>query len=124
MRNSRMNVIWKIASCDFRLTMREKSSVLWIFLMPLAFMTFFGLSFGGGSGGTPTATLTVENNDGGYLADDLISLLAGENYFIQMRDTLPEDRNPVRTLVIPEGFTDDVLAHLGEEWGGEERVDD
>lgn len=109
MRNGRMNVIWKIASCDFRLTMMEKSSVLWIFLMPLAFMTFFGLSFGGGSGGTPTATLTIENNDGGYLADDLISLLAGENYSIQMSDTLPEDRNTFRTLIIPEGFTDDVL---------------
>jgi len=109
MRNSRMNVIWKIASCDFRLTMMEKSSVLWIFLMPLAFMTFFGLSFSGRSGRTPMATLTVENNDAGHLSLDLISLLEGENYFIQMSDTLPEGRDPVRTLLIPEGFTDDVL---------------
>lgn len=109
MRTGRTHAIWKIASCDFRLTMREKSAVLWIFLMPLAFMTFFGLSFGGGSGGTPTATLTVENNDDGYLSGDLISLLAGENYYIQMSDTLSEGRNRVRTLVIPEGFTDSVL---------------
>ena len=109
MRSGRMHAIWKIAACDFRLTMMEKSAVLWIFLMPLAFMTFFGLSFGGGSGRTPMATLTVEDNDGGYLAGDLISLLEGENYYIQMSDTLPEGRDPVRTLVIPEGFTDDVL---------------
>ena len=109
MRSGRMHVIWKIASCDFRLTMMEKSAVLWIFLMPLAFMTFFGLSFGGGSGQTPMATLTVEDNDGGYLAGDLISLLEGENYYIQMSDTLPEGRDPVRTLIIPEGFTGDVL---------------
>ncbi len=104
-----MHAIWRIASCDFRLTMREKSAVLWIFLMPLAFMTFFGLSFGGSSGQTPKATLTVENNDDGYLSGDLISLLAGENYYIQMSDTLPEGRDPVRTLIIPERFTDDVL---------------
>lgn len=109
MRSGRMHAIWKIAACDFRLTMMEKSAVLWIFLMPLAFMTFFGLSFGGGSGRTPMATLTVEDNDGGYLAEDLISLLEGENYYIQMSDTLPEGRDPVRTLVIPERFTDDVL---------------
>ncbi len=109
MRSGRMHAIWKIAACDFRLTMMEKSAVLWIFLMPLAFMTFFGLSFGGGSGRTPMATLTVEDNDGGYLVEDLISLLEGENYYIQMSDTLSEGRDPVRTLVIPERFTDDVL---------------
>jgi ABC-2 type transport system permease protein len=111
----RTGAIWKIAACDFRLTMKEKSAVLWIFLMPLAFITFFGLSFGGGSERRPLATLTVEDNDGGYLAGDLISLLAGENYYIQMSDTMPEDRDPVRTLVIPAGFTEKVL--------GRERVD-
>ena len=105
-----MHAIWKIASCDFRLTMREKSTVLWIFLMPLAFMTFFGLSFGGSSGRTPKATLTVENNDDGYLSAVLISLLAGENYYIQMSDTLPEDRDPVRTLIIPENFANIAFA--------------
>ncbi len=106
MRRGRAWTVWKIAACDFRLTMREKSAVLWIFLMPLAFITFFGLSFGGGSGRTPLATLTVENNDGGFLSADLVSLLEGENYFIQMSDTLPDGADPVRTLVIPEGFTD------------------
>ena len=109
MRRGRVWTIWKIAECDFMLTMREKSTVLWIFLMPLAFMTFFGLSFGGNSGRTPMATLTVENNDGDYLSIDFISLLEGENYHIQMSDTLPEDRNTVRTLIIPEKFTERVL---------------
>lgn len=109
MKGGRMHSIWKIASCDFKLTMMEKSVVLWIFLMPLAFMTFFGLSFGGSSGRTPMATLTIENNDGGYLSGDLISLLEGENYDVQMSDTLPEGRDAVRTLIIPAGFTDDVL---------------
>ena len=109
MKSGRMWAIWMIAACDFRLTMREKSAAIWIFLMPLAFMTFFGLSFGGNSGRTPMATLTVENNDGDYLSIDLISLLEGENYHIQMSDTLPEGRNPVRTLIIPEKFTERVL---------------
>jgi ABC-type multidrug transport system permease subunit len=72
-------------------------------------MTFFGLSFGGSSGRNPSATLTIEDNDGGYLAGDLVSLLAGENYYIQMSDTLSGERSRVRTLVIPEGFTEDVL---------------
>ncbi len=110
MRSGRAGLVWNIAACDFRLTMREKDTVIWIFLMPLAFMTFFGLSFGGGTAGAPKATITVEDGDGGFLAADLVSLLEGENYHVQMSDTMTEAEDPVRTLVIPEGFTEDVLA--------------
>ena len=40
------------------------------------------------------ATLTVENRDGGYLSVDLISLLEGENYYVQMSDTLSRGHGP------------------------------
>ena len=108
MRPSYARIIWKIAACDFRLTMREKTAVIWIFLMPLGFMFFFGMVQRGG-GGRPSATITIEDRDGGILAGDLVDQLKRENYHVQLSDTLPEGRSPVRTLVVPEGFTTAVL---------------
>ncbi len=105
----RAGTIWRIAACDFRLTMRERTALLWIFMMPFAFMFFFGTIQRGRGGVSPSATITVEDHDGGFLARDLVGQLERENYFIQMADTLPEGRSPVRTLVIPEGFTERVL---------------
>jgi len=97
-----------ITAGDIRLNLKDKSLVVWIFLMPLAFIFFFGASFRMGSGGSPKATLTIEDRDGGFLAQDLIEALAEENLYLITK--LKEGRNPVRTLIIPQGFTESVLA--------------
>jgi ABC-type multidrug transport system permease subunit len=100
--------IFNIAAGDIRITMKERSLIIWVFLMPLAFMFFFGASDRGGSGGVPKSTITIENRDTGFLSRDLIEALKGEN--LNIVDSLPAGSNPVRTLIIPEGFTSDILS--------------
>ncbi|MBN1163348.1 MAG: hypothetical protein JXB45_02105, partial [Candidatus Krumholzibacteriota bacterium] len=92
--------ISRIAENDFRLTWKERSVVIWIFLMPLAFMFFFGLSFRGPSaGGRPKASLTVDNKDPGSLSPRLLDLLRLEH--IDLRDSSLAGEEVVRTLEIP-----------------------
>jgi ABC-2 type transport system permease protein len=107
MRHDPLWRIYRIAANDFRLTWKERSVILWMFVMPIAFITFFGMSFGGRGGVRPRASLTIENRDGGFLADELIEALRSEN--IAVTDSLPEGAEAIRTLVIPEDFTRRVL---------------
>ncbi|HMA77061.1 MAG TPA: ABC transporter permease [Candidatus Krumholzibacteriaceae bacterium] len=100
--------IFNIAAGDVKITVKERSLIIWIFLMPLAFMFFFGTSIGGGSGGVPKATITIENRDSGFLSRDLIEALEDEN--LQLVDSLAEGANPIRTLIIPEKFTRNILS--------------
>ncbi|MBD3179636.1 MAG: ABC transporter permease subunit [Candidatus Latescibacteria bacterium] len=102
--------IWNVTVGDLRITVKEKSLIIWLFLMPLAFMFFFGSVYGGGGRGTPRTRITVENNDLGFLGDDLEISLSDENLFLVDSDSLAETQNPVRTLIIPEDFTTRVLS--------------
>ncbi|UCF77841.1 MAG: ABC transporter permease [Candidatus Eiseniibacteriota bacterium] len=108
MRGSSLWIVSNIAACDFKLTWKERSVIFWIFLMPIAFMLFFGVSFRGSGGSTPRAKLTVENQDGGFLSSELLEALRKES--ISLVDSLAEGENPVRTLVIPPEFTKKVLS--------------
>lgn len=108
MRSGRIGRIYRIAANDFRLTWKERSVILWMFVMPIAFILFFGLSFGGGGGGRPRASLMIEDRDGGFLAAELGEALRSEN--LSVMDTLPEGSEAIRTLIIPEDFTRRVLA--------------
>jgi len=108
-----MRSILAIALHDLRLTFTDRGAVVWMFLLPVAFATFFGLVLGAGS--TPadaTASLTVVDLDDSVVSRSLIEDLAGEG--VSVTELTPEERstNPdiVRTLVIPEGFGEHVLA--------------
>ncbi len=109
-----MRNIFRLAVNDLRLTLKDKSSVLWIILMPLALMWFFGQM--GGTGNTPSLphiSLTVDDQDGGWLARELVAELAGDQVTLIDLATLAgtEEIFPtVRTLVIPPGFTQRLLA--------------
>ena len=100
--------IQRIAANDIRLTWKERSVVFWMFVMPVAFIVFFGMSFGGGAPRRYRAQLTIENRDTGFLAGELIEALRSENTSIV--DTLRAGEEAVRTLTIPEDFTRRVLA--------------
>ncbi len=108
-----MRSILAIALHDLRLTFTDRGAVVWMFLLPVVFATFFGLVMGAGS--TPadtTASLTVVDLDDSVVSRSLIEDLAGEG--VSVTELTPEERstNPeiVRTLVIPEGFGEQVLA--------------
>ena len=108
-----MGRITAIALNDLRRTLADRGAVMWMFLLPIVFATFFGLVTGGGSNPADAqASLTVVDNDGGPVARRLIEDLAGQGVAI---DELSQEQREAseevaRTLVIPEGFSDGVLA--------------
>ncbi len=102
-----------IALHDLRLTFTDRGAVVWMFLLPIVFATFFGLVMGAGSSpADATASLTVVDLDDSVVSRSLIEDLAGEG--VSVTELTPEERstNPdiVRTLVIPEAFGEQVLA--------------
>lgn len=107
-----MGKIIVLAGNDLRLTIRDRASFIWMLLMPIAFMWIFGQAGGGGTSGPPKFTLSVDDRDGGWLARALIADLESGN--VELRPVAgidPDDDQPrVRTLVIPSGLTEGVLA--------------
>jgi ABC-type multidrug transport system permease subunit len=101
-----LRIVSLIAANDFRLTLKSRSIILYIFALPLVFMLFFGATFKGESG-PRKAGLGLENRDGGFVSKILIDELRKEP--LEIVDTMQAGSEPPRTLVIPEGFTDAVL---------------
>jgi len=107
MRTSTVRSVSLIAANDFRLTMKARGALLWAFAMPIVFMLAFGLAFRGSSGSVQKARLTVDNRDSGFLSRSLIGELRKEP--LEVVDSLKAGEKAIRTLVIPEGFTEKVL---------------
>jgi hypothetical protein len=112
-----MKRVLNLALNDLRLTMRDRPAFLWMLLLPLAMMWFFGSVFGPGQSGPPNIALSVVSHDEDWLARALIDELRDER--IELRELTPAEaataEGKVRTLVIPAGFTRGVIA-------GEQRV--
>lgn len=101
-----------LALNDVRLTVRERTTFIWMLVLPLVMMWIFG-NIGYGGGGKPVADLTVVDSDGGWLARAFVGDLRGDDQ-VYVRELTPEKAaaagNKIRTLYIPEGFTEGVLA--------------
>lgn len=106
--SSSLREIALIAAADFKLTLKERSVILWIFVMPIVFMVFFGLTFRGGGGGQAKAGLMIENADTGFVSRALVAELRKEP--LAIIDSLKAGEQAVRTLVIPGDFSEKVLA--------------
>jgi len=108
-----MRKILLLARNDLRLTFRDKSSVIWMLMLPLAMMWFFGGVFENtGINEQPRISLSVVNYDDGWLSGAFIEDLESDK--INLRVFTPKEAadatDKVRTLVIPAGFTEQVLA--------------
>ena len=68
-----MKRVWTLASKDLLETRRDRLALLFTVVMPLAFTSFFGLMFGGGSDRLP---LAISSADSGATATQLVSALA------------------------------------------------
>ena len=93
---------------DLRLTARDRTSLLWMLLFPLAFMWFFG-QMGGSSGEDRKIVLQVENRDSGWLGSALLHELEDDSILLE-EVSEGSDQERVRTLILPEGLTEGVLA--------------
>ena len=109
---SYFSAIALLARTDLKLALKERSTILWLFIMPAVFFYFIGTVTQGGVGFTDsTVELVVENGDGGYLSEHLESRLE-ENLFIIIRpEQVPptvegEEPSKYRRLVIPPDFTE------------------
>lgn len=109
-----MRHLLSIARHDLRLVVQDRAAVMWMFIMPIVFATFFGLVMAG-DGGRPAdakVRLVLVDQDGGFLSRALIEDLADERLeLVELAPaTLAETPDKVRTLVIPEGFTSDIVS--------------
>ena len=101
-----------LARTDLKLALRERSTILWLFIMPAVFFYFIGTVTQGGVGFTDsTVELLVENGDGGFLSQHLESRLEENLFSIIRADEIPpvadgEEPAKYRRLVIPPGFTE------------------
>jgi ABC-2 type transport system permease protein len=96
-----------LAVNDLRLTLRDRAAFVWMLLLPIALMWMFGSMNRGGP--PPKVSLGVEDRDGGWLARALVQELAGERITLTEIRPGQQEKSP-RTLVIPQGFTLNVLA--------------
>lgn len=96
-----------LALNDLRLTVKNRAALVWMLLLPLAMMWLFGQT--GGSSGPPKISLSVADEDGGWLADALVAELDREQLELKIVGDDPEATH-LRTLVLPPGMTEKVLA--------------
>ncbi len=100
--------IWFIAAKDTRFLFREKSTIAWVFVMPLLFFYFIGTLTSGFTGGVPLRQQTLHlqhASDPGFLTEHLEQRLK-ENAFnverVPERDS--ESADDQAWLSIPDDF--------------------
>jgi ABC-type Na+ efflux pump permease subunit len=103
-----VNRVWTLCRKDLLETRRDRLSAIFIVIMPIAFTTFFGLMFGGGSDRLP---LALHDADGGPQARQLTAALERSDALRVVRRTAGEfepwlaDGRAPAGLLIPEGFS-------------------
>ncbi len=101
-----------LARTDLKLALKDRSIVLWLFIMPAVFFYFIGTVTQGGVGITSSPVeLVVENNDGEFLSQHLESRLKENLFDIIRPQDIPvtdegEEPAKYRRLIIPAGFTE------------------
>lgn len=101
---------WFIASKDVMFQLKERSTLIWLFLMPLIFFYFIGtITSGGGGFFNQTTPLAIEATDDDFLAQELIKRMSSNNFEVSLLEALAEDEAPDQRLVIPSTFTESVL---------------
>ncbi len=104
--------VLRLALNDLRLTWKDRTSMVWMLLMPVLFVLFFGYIGSRGNQGPSDRSirLTVVDRDVSWLSRALLDSLKAEDFDVhevgEAEAVSLADRT--RTLVIPEGFADAV----------------
>jgi len=99
---------WTIALNDLKLTYKDKMFFFWLLVFPLIFIFIFGLAFRDMGPGDSQVTLNILDKDRSFLSKTLIEELTTEKYVINIFER--EEEKTFRTLIIPNGFSENVLA--------------
>ena len=111
------DAIGLLARNDLKLALKDRSTILWLFIMPAIFFYFIGtVTQGGMSFVDTTVKLVVENNDGGFLSRHLEARLEENLFAIIRAEEIPpakegEEPAAYRRLIIPSGFTEQLKAN-------------
>lgn len=109
-----LQIILFLARQDLKSALRERSTLMWLFIMPGIFFFFIGSMTGGGFDFGPERIVPVEfeNHDEGFLGNHLEARLTQNGFYIvteAYRKENPEIIFP--RVTIPVNFTSSVLAH-------------
>ncbi len=114
-----MRAAWFIARTEIAHQLRQRETILWVFVMPFLFFYFIGTVTGGMGGPVsddrPDALALDASADAGFLVDELVRRLEAQNFRVDRPDS-PEAFEPyTRRLVVPaptsgKTFTQAVLA--------------
>jgi ABC-2 type transport system permease protein len=100
-----------LALGDLRLTSKERFALVWMLLMPVAFIGLFGTFMGKGDRPQPV-TLGVSDRDQSFLSGQFVEHLQSEGFTVVPFDsaTAKPEQTPGRVLTIPSGFSDSLAA--------------
>lgn len=101
-----------IASKDLRYMLRERATLLWVFIMPIVFFFFIGTVTGGfSSSGDSRDPLALDARaTDGFLVDRLATQLEARDFEVTVTDSAHVLAGFSRIVHVPSGFTDSVLA--------------
>lgn len=100
-----------LARHDSRLFLLARENFFFMFIMPVLFMVFFSVVLRGGGREDVMVSLQVVNEDDGFLSGAFVRQLQAEHFEVQVLTAAQADTTQyVRRLVIPAGFTGDILA--------------
>ena len=106
-----------LARHDLRRALRERETLVWVFLMPIVFFFFIGSVTGGSGGGGGERKDALElaaGADAGFLADELERSLGALDYEVTRTTPATEGEDDTDSggtrLELPAGFTARVLA--------------
>lgn len=99
---------WTIAVNDLKITIKDKMFFFWLLVFPLLFSLIFSLAFSESSPEERKVTLNVLDKDKGFLSRALVKEFSSEKYAVNVLED--ETEGKIRTLIIPENFTQNILA--------------
>jgi len=115
-----MRAAWFIARTEIAHQLRQRETLLWVFVMPFLFFYFIATVTGGmggtGSSDRPDALALSAPPDAGYLVDEIVARLEAQNFRVDRPDTVEAFDGYTRRLTVPapasgKTFTEAVLAH-------------
>ena len=102
-----MKAIFEIARNDLRLFLRERTSWIWLVVVPLVFVYFMGFAARDPGGPvTPTVEVRFENLDQGFMGRLLLEAMGEQGLHV----VAPDHVGAKRGITIPADLTERVLA--------------
>jgi len=114
-----MRGVWFITRAEIAHQLRQRETLLWVFVMPFIFFYFIGTVTGGMGVVTPDrpdALALDAPADAGFLVDELVGRLEAQNFRVDRPESPEAFEEYTRRLIVPapasgKTFTAAVLAH-------------